>query len=403
MREFLQNGFSRLCETILPQQIKFTQEEKREIIDDLNGSDSGKKINSRIKLISYAIDVLKYAVVGASFQYYKDYHEEEAIANPKNFVNQNSDIVIGLSICVTIGLALELAKKLAIDQVNSNPHITSQNIKNKISALTPKQLTEAITGIAEGDENALNIKLTKGLPPLVRKSIKCALGIAAIYTPSLTEDQQLLAFTASIAIAGFAMDQLEKKIYRGSRMDSAMQEIDNIMPMVIAAFSPPLREHASQINKAQSILGTKLEAEISETEREELSKSIKLQMEKALEQQKFTKDVGEFFFNFAKTAAFLTPIILNPGEKLVEDRHFASALNFAIGSISSNLIEFIGKDPLISCDNKVAPVQQEESVDDLELNILKDDSEIPATNPKTNQNNSSELLKSGKISPTIQH
>jgi len=58
MRALAQNKLNQLYEIIFPQPLELTQEEKQEIIDDFNGSDSGKKINSHIRIINSAINIL---------------------------------------------------------------------------------------------------------------------------------------------------------------------------------------------------------------------------------------------------------------------------------------------------------------------------------------------------------
>jgi hypothetical protein len=381
MKSLIENKAHQLYEIFFPQPNELTQEEKQEVIDDFNGNDAGKKIDARVKMINATFGVLQSAVAGVAFQYYQDFYNSESdngqntedlFLRNKDFLNRNSEVAIGLSICFAAVVALDLAGRIIVSQVNSNPHIISQDIKRKISSLTPQQLIDGIRNIEEGSETALNIKMPRELP-FARLAAKNIIGLISVYSSSLTADQQLLTFAASLTVANFAIDQFEKRVYQNSTLYDVEEGMDNALLNTIFSAVPFMRNDIREAQQINSIIGKRLDSELSSEQKQELSLSIKNEMEKLLAKQSLKEEVGQFFLNIAQMSAFMAPIITNPGSKMVEDDHFASALDFAIGSVASNVSKLIGDNVSLLRNNKVKPVSVEE-VNEME-DILKENIE----------------------------
>jgi len=369
IRDILRNTFPQLYETFFPEPPPLTQQEKQEIIDNLNGGDAGKKIDANIKVINITFNILQSAIGGVMFQYYRDYIENNGSPNSLEDVeaalsDRNASIMTGLAICSATSMALGLAQGY-INSRRPKSHKISENIKGAVGLLTPGLLREGIAKIENGDESALQIKIPRHLDPQAKLYASYMMSQALVSASSISEDQQYLLYAASLSMAKFMIGQFEKKIYKTSSIgkragDFVRDTFLNILPTAARD-----GYNAREQTPIPSILGKDVVDSFSAEEMHEISLSIKHEMEKVLEQG-CKKDSADFFTTIAKTFSFFILVHHHPGSKMltgsaISNDHFASALDFTIGSIGYNVSQLIGDNILDKCGgDKVRPVNQAE-------------------------------------------
>lgn len=384
--DILRNMFPQLYETFFPEPPPLTQKEKQEIIDNLNGVDAGKKIDANMKMINITFNILQSAIGGVMFQYYRDYTENNASPNSledveAEFSDKNASIMTGLAICIATSMALVLAQGY-INSIGPKSHKISENIKGAVGLLTPELLREGIAKIENGDESALQIKVPHSLDSQSKLYASYMMSQAVVSASSISEDQQYLLYAASLSMAKFMIGQFEKKIYKTSSIgkragDFVRDTFLNILPTAARD-----GYNAREQTPIPSILGKEVVDSFSAEEMRKISLSIKHEMEKVLEQG-CKKDSADFFTTISKTFSFFIPVHHHPGSKIltgsaISNDHFASALDFIIGSIGYNVSQLIGENILAKCGgDKVRPVNQEEIN---KLNVMENAAAFPYEN-----------------------
>lgn len=345
---------------LFPDPPELTQEEIEEILQNVENGDESKRIDANNKMIGITCNVLTSAIGGVTFQYYRDYADKHNIADDLNgqanhLLHQHTPMIIGLAICATASMAINVAQLLILNQ-NPRTYDIGTSIKATINNLTPTLLREAIEKIQNSDTSALQIKVPQSMNPGYKLYASYTIATAAVALSSISKDQQYLVFAASLAIAKFSINKLDE-INKESTIGKSISDATEAFMLRILPSEYVLQPERGP--EVPSITGKEVTDSFSTDEMDRLSSAIKSQMQKTLAKG-CREDSIELFTTIANSFAFFSTVHNAPGSAMVANDHFASSLDFALGSIGYNISLALGQEIKNKGSSRVEPVTDQE-------------------------------------------
>lgn len=342
-----------------------TDEQKDAVIAFLKSDGEVTNLDVFNRSIDIFFNVLNSAVAGVMFEYLSDYADNndfradlakvEEEGGFEYMVNKHQETLTALSICFLCS-AILAAVASSIYSFFPGEFKISKEIKNKISNFTTKQLREI--SAQELEESILQNKVIDGLDVATKISLSYSMAGLISVNSGLEGHNATALFSCSLAVLKFALDKIDKEIYRDKTQGFAGY-FDSLMSLYNR------RNEVDQNGRNRSILRLEHFNLFDEDQKEELLKSVKSIIDSRYDDRmKMQNDMIEFFKIAMSSVSFSFIFRSEFGDRFLDDEYIASAFSVAIASVGFNCGELLG-DALWALCNKKNPGRVVPVLDDV--------------------------------------
>ena len=188
---------------------KFSEEERRQIIDSIKPKDTIYNKTNALLLSNAAFDTTRTAIAGIIYATLVEFNNREEISfeDVEGKFFRNIDLAIWATGAAIAGMAVGITRNM-INSRNFKPEIIAENIKSKLYQATPQQI-EAALKICHEEGNLSQIKVhpSYSLGRLEDPYNGYLLGGLIASNSPVPEDKKYLILAASKVIACFLIDR----------------------------------------------------------------------------------------------------------------------------------------------------------------------------------------------------